>query len=60
MKAVLWLYHFVVGDPYLLWGGVALMALAWLLHGPLGALDGVLVLLGVPAVLTVSLVRRPE
>lgn len=60
MKAILWVYHFVVGDPYLLWGSVALLALAWLLHGPLGALDGVFVLLGVLAVLTFSLVRRPE
>jgi hypothetical protein len=56
----MWVYHFVVGDVYLLWGSVALLAIAWLLRGALGPLDGVLVVLGVLAVLTLSLVRRPE
>jgi hypothetical protein len=60
MKAVMWIYHFVVGDVYLLWGTVVLLALVALLRGALGPLDGVLALLGVLAVLTLSLVRRPE
>ena len=60
MKTVMWVYNFVVGDPYLLWGTVVLLALALLLRGALGELDGLLVLLGVLAVLTASLVRRPE
>jgi hypothetical protein len=60
VKQIMWVYYFVVGDPYLLWGSLVLLALALVLKGPLGALDGVLVLLGVLAVLTVSLVRRPE
>ncbi|MCL6595248.1 MAG: hypothetical protein K6V73_03460 [Firmicutes bacterium] len=60
MKAVLWLYRFVVGDPYLLAGGVALLALAWLLHGLIGAWDAAVMLVGVCAVLVLSLVRRPE
>jgi hypothetical protein len=60
VKALRWLYQFVVGDPYLLVGGVALLLLAWILRHALGTLDGALVLVGVCAVLTLSLVRRPE
>lgn len=60
MNALRWVYNFVVGDVYLLIGAGIVLVLGWLLHTALGPLDGVLVPLGVLAVLTVSLVRRPE
>ena len=60
MNAVRWVYNFVVGDPYLLAGGFVVLALGAALRHVLGPLDGVLVLLGVCATLTVSLALRPE
>jgi hypothetical protein len=60
MRAVLWVYRFVVGDPVLLWGSLAVLALAYLLRGPLGFWDGVWVFVGEAAVLGLSLVLRPD
>lgn len=58
-QAVMSIYRFVVGDPILLWGGVASLVLARLLQ-PAGRLDGAILFGAVAAVLILSLVLRPD
>jgi hypothetical protein len=58
-RGILWVYHFVVGDPIMLWGGLASLALAALLR-PLGPLDGVILFVCVCVVVALSLHLRPD
>jgi hypothetical protein len=53
------IYRFVVGDPILLWGGVASLALARWLY-PTGHLDGVILFVAVAVVLCLSLALRSD
>lgn len=57
--AVMSIYRFVVGDPILLWGGVASLVLARLLQ-PIGHLDGAVLFATVAAVLSLSLALRGD
>ncbi len=56
---VMSIYRFVVGDPILLWGGVASLALARWLY-PTGHLDGVILFVAVAVVLCLSLALRSD
>lgn len=60
MRVLKTIYYFVVGDPILLIGGLAIMALGFALRSVLGPWDGVLIFLGITAVLIASLRYRPE